>query len=98
MKADIEIKRIRLKGGSFFHPESLIVQETSLMFFRGNMFSPLKYSVTIPLEKVKSIESTDGNKHIVIKSKNMTITCRNFSRKKLHKLLNLIDNKFDSAV
>ncbi|HKK11055.1 MAG TPA: hypothetical protein VJ939_09470 [Bacteroidales bacterium] len=94
MKKKKNNDNIRLKGGSFFHPESLIIQESALIYFRGNIFSPLKYSVTIPLDKIKSIESTEGYRHIIIKSKNLTVTCRNFSRKKLQRLFNLIDSNY----
>lgn len=94
MKKNEDNNNIRLKGGSFFYPESLIIQESALIYFRGNIFSPLKYSVTIPLDKIKSIESTGGNRHTIIKSKNISVTCHNFSRKKLQKLLNLIDSNY----
>lgn len=94
MKKNKDNNSIRLKGGSFFHPESLIIQESALVYFRGNIFSPLKYSVTIPLDKIKSIESTGNYRHIIIKSKNISISCHNFSRKKLQKLFNLIDSNY----
>ncbi len=80
-----------LKGGTFFFPESLIVKDALLLYFRGNLCSPLKYSVSIPLENIQAVQSGPGFKGIVIKSKNMTLECRYFSKRKLKKLLYLIE-------
>lgn len=80
-----------LKGGTLFHPESLIVKDALLFYFRGNLFSPLKYGVSLPLENIQAVQSSPGFKGIIIKSKNMNLVCRHFSEKKLNKLLDLID-------
>jgi len=80
-----------LKGGTLFYPESLIVKDALLFYFRGNLFSPLKYGVSLPLESIQAVQSRPGFRDIVIKSKNMTLVCRHFSEKKLNKLLNLIE-------
>ncbi|MGM0565119.1 MAG: hypothetical protein ACQESX_00050 [Bacteroidota bacterium] len=80
-----------LKGGTLFRPESLIIKDALLFYFRGNLFSPLKYGVSVPLENIQAVQSSPGVRDIVIKSKNMNLVCRHFSEKKLNKLRDLIE-------
>jgi|AntRauTorcE11898_2_1112593.scaffolds.fasta_scaffold08147_2 hypothetical protein len=80
-----------LKGGLLLHPESIMVKDDLLLYFRGTIFSPLKYSVSIPLDQIQSIQSNHNQKNITIKSRHISLTCRRFSAKKLRKLMDLIE-------
>lgn len=86
------ISYFTLKGGTLLHPESLMVKDAILLYFKGTFFSPLRYSVSIPLDQIKSVQSNPDDNDIVIKSNSYTLTCHRFSRKKLSKLLDLIEN------
>lgn len=88
----------RIIGGTFFHKETILVDDENLSFSRGCLVSSLKYSISIPLVSIRSVEISrafEKNK-IYIVSQNLTIICHRFSKKNYFKLIKLIKNQKNS--
>lgn len=91
-------KAHRIIGGTFFHKETLLIDDENLKFSRGCLLSSLKYSISIPLESIRSVEISkafEKNK-IYIVSQNITIICHRFSKKNYFKLIKLIKDRKNS--
>lgn len=88
-----------LKGGGIIHPELLEIGKDYLTYKKQTFLSGRKYSVTIYLKNIVTIESSlkFNGINLIIRTHERTIICRGLSRRKAGQIRLLIENVIENG-
>jgi hypothetical protein len=81
-----------LKGGNLFRPERVVFEGEYLVFHQRSLLSGKKYSVTLRLKDITSVEKIKKSSGyiLIIRGKSQTVFCRGLSGRQVSQIMERI--------